>query len=264
MRITVSLFSQKPCTFVNLCNPTSPCLSIGFNLSERRKRVKRIWGRKKREAEQRESLISPGLVHPNCHVWVPEYARQAPLSTQSPSLRAGWTASPVPRWMLARSAGLASTCRCRAACFNWQQEKKRLRAVHDMPPPPSPTLPFLYLSQLPVSDLPEPGYGSIWQHISPASLFQLSSYFPSSEKCLSLSLSLSLCVSLKEPSRYLLDETFQWNATSPCLSLKKTNKQTDKKMDLVFKLCRAGGTGCFWQCSAFLVTASMVLNACFF
>ena len=80
----------------------------------------------------------------------------------------------------------------------------------------------------------------------------------------SLSLSLSLCVSLKEPSRYLLDETFQWNATSPCLSLKKTNKQTDKKMDLVFKLCRAGGTGCFWQCSAFLVTASMVLNACFF
>lgn len=69
----------------------------------------------------------------NCHVRVPDCTRQAPLSTQSPSLRAGWTASPAPRWMLAASACLASTRRCRAAGFNWQQKKKRLRAAHDMP-----------------------------------------------------------------------------------------------------------------------------------
>lgn len=67
-----------------------------------------------------------------------------PLSTQSPSLGAGRTASLVPRWMLARRSGLASTCRCRAAGFNWQQERRRRRAVHEMT-----RLPSLSLSDLP-------------------------------------------------------------------------------------------------------------------
>lgn len=129
VRITVSHFQTH--AFENLANPyLHVCPSVLLKQSIKSKKSKR---EREREAEKHESLISPGLVPPNCHVWAPEYTRQPPLSTQSPSLRAGWTASPVPRWMLARSAGLASTCRCRAACFNWQQEKKRLRAVHDIP-----------------------------------------------------------------------------------------------------------------------------------
>lgn len=139
-------------------------------------------------------LISQGLVQPNCHVWVPEYTRQAPLSTQSSSLRAGWTASLEPRWMLARSACLASTCRCR---FNWQQEKKRLRAVHDIPalsPPPPQTLPFWS------------ALTRLWVHLT---THQLRFCFSSQLQLSSSKISLSHT----EPSNYSPDETFQLNAS---------------------------------------------------
>ena len=52
-------------------------------------------------------------------------------STQSPSLRTSWTADRVPRWTLVSGVGQASTCRCRAACINWQWEKKSLCAMHE-------------------------------------------------------------------------------------------------------------------------------------
>lgn len=141
LRITASPFQTHAFAnlpYLHVC--PSVLLKQGIKSKESKKE-------RKREGEKHESLISLGLVHPNCHVWAPEYTHQPPLSTQSPSLRAGWTASPVPRWMLARSAGLASSCRCRAACFNWQQEKKRLCGVHDIAAfslslPLSSTLPF--------------------------------------------------------------------------------------------------------------------------
>lgn len=126
VRITVSHLQAH--AFENLAVPyLHVCPSVLLEESIKSKNLER-----RGERERHESLISLGLLRPNWHVWVPEYTRQPPLSTQSPSLRAGRTVGPVPRWTLARSSGLASTCRCRAACFNWQQEEKRLRAVHDI------------------------------------------------------------------------------------------------------------------------------------
>lgn len=90
------------------------------------------------------------------------------------------------------------------------------------PPSPSPTLPFLFLSQLPVSDLPEPGYRSIWQHISPASLFQLSSYFP-----FFLKPSPSLSVSQRALSLFA-----RWNISVKCnFSVSGLKEKKPQKID---------------------------------
>lgn len=110
--------------------------------------------------------------------------------------------------------------------------------------------------------LPTPRFWSAWTRLPVHLTTHQPGFSVPAQLLLSLFLkTVSLSPSLKEPSRYLLDETFQWNATSPCLALKKKNH---KKLILVFKLCRAGGTGCFWKSSAFLVTASTGSQRVFF
>lgn len=110
--------------------------------------------------------------------------------------------------------------------------------------------------------LPTPRFWSAWTRLPVHLTTHQPGFSVPAQLLLSLFLkNVSLSPSLKEPSRYLLDETFQWNATSPCLALKK---KKHKKWILVFKLCRAGGTGCFWKSSAFLVTASTGSQRVFF